>query len=264
MNYIKLLPPRWHIIGKNGLCCEGNCVKNKNENINNNNGENNNTNGNGNGNGITTPGSITFNTSGMYCNDDTDDMKGPLDTTNWIVKDSILCGEYPGNKDDDILHFKTLSTLLDSGIRVFVCLQEQDELKKFRPYREDILKLSKEKGIDVDSITFVHFPIEDGGIAENNEDLVDLIERLLNLLSLDNKVYLHCWAGRGRTGIVGACLLGRLYQVTGLEALRRTQDCYQQRIIGYGESPEYHPQKMQVIKYLRSKNELTNSNNSNN
>eukprot|EP01133_Synstelium_polycarpum_P020057 gene20057-24054_t len=107
--------------------------------------------------------------------------------------------------------------------------------------------MAKRKGIEVE---FLHFPIEDGGVANSIEELSVFIDLLMSKLAT-NKIYLHCWAGRGRTGIIAACLLGRLYQVSGLEACRRTQECYEQRVVGFGESPEYHPQKMQVINYLK-------------
>ncbi|KAF2073254.1 hypothetical protein CYY_005416 [Polysphondylium violaceum] len=235
-------------MGKGGLCCDGTCNKNEQN---------------------------QSDSNRMYCDDKDDDMKGPVDTSNWIVKDKIMTGEYPGNKEDH-LHISNLSCLLDNGIRVFVCLQEESELKNFRPYKDDVLKIAVEKGIDPNTIEFMHFPMEDGGVAESVEVLADFIETLLSKLNdaagddnnndNDNdrgdnnvdddkkrsrKIYLHCWAGRGRTGIIAACLLGRLYKVSGLDALRRTQACYEQRIVGFGESPEYHPQKMQVIQYLR-------------
>lgn len=239
---MKNLPPRWHIMGKGGLCCDGLCNKNNKQ-------------------------PTQTDSNRMYCDDEEDDMKGPVDTSNWIVKNKIMTGEYPGNKEDH-LHISNLSCLLDNGIRVFVCLQEESELKNFRPYKDDVIRIANEKGIDPNTIEFIHFPMEDGGIAESVEILSDFIETLLTKINDDGddggdnvdvaddkiesrKIYLHCWAGRGRTGIIAACLLGRLYKVSGLDALRRTQACYEQRIVGFGESPEYHPQKMQVIQYLR-------------
>ncbi|EGG23295.1 hypothetical protein DFA_05427 [Cavenderia fasciculata] len=208
-NYI--LPPRWHIEGRDGICCEGSCTKEK---------------------------------------VDDDDMRGPNDTSNWILKGRVLTGEYPGNADDNI-HSKILSSLLDSGINIFVCLQLESELKAFRAYQQDVLEMAKQKGIG--NIEFINFPMEDGGAAESITELADFIDLLLSKLEQDsnNRIYMHCWAGRGRSGLIASCLLGRLYHVSGLEACRRIQFCYEQRVVGMGESPEYWGQKLQVINYIK-------------
>ncbi|KYQ88800.1 hypothetical protein DLAC_10597 [Tieghemostelium lacteum] len=241
MIQIKCLPPRWHIIGKDGICCNGNCKKNLKKSLNG---------GDGDEGASTQSSSSLYSSGGMDELSDDDNMRGPLDICNWVVKNKIMSGENPANtKDQD--HFRNLSTLLDSGINVFVCLQETQELTNFREYKNDVLTLAKQKGISTDTIEFLNFPIEDGCAANSLEELGEFIDLLLQKLQDNKNCFLHCHAGRGRTGIIAACLLGRLYQVSGLEALRRTQACYEQRIIGWGESPEYHPQKMQVIRYLK-------------
>ena len=68
-------------------------------------------------------------------------------------------------------------------------------------------------------------------------------------------LYLHCFAGRGRTGLVAACLLGKLYPGIGAEeALQRVGAYYRLRA-SYdvsasraqdGMSPETEPQRQQV------------------
>ncbi|GAM29129.1 hypothetical protein SAMD00019534_123050 [Acytostelium subglobosum LB1] len=200
------LPPRWHYEGRDGACCDNSCDKQEIDN----------------------------------------EMKGPNDISNWVLKGKIMTGEYPA-KDNQDDHQKLLSSLLDANITLFVCLQLETELENFKPYKQDLIDMANERNLKIE---FLHFPIEDGGVAASIEELADFIDLLLNKLK-DHNVYLHCWAGRGRTGIIAACLLGRLYQISGLEACRRIQECYEQRVIGFGESPEYHPQKMQVINYLK-------------
>jgi alanine transaminase len=37
------------------------------------------------------------------------------------------------------------------------------------------------------------------------------------------KLYIHCWGGGGLTGVVGACLLGKLYGVSQEEATERVR-----------------------------------------
>jgi protein tyrosine/serine phosphatase len=43
------------------------------------------------------------------------------------------------------------------------------------------------------------------------------------------KVYMHCWGGRGRAGVVGACLLMKLYGISADEALERVQCAFSTR-----------------------------------
>lgn len=50
----------------------------------------------------------------------------------------------------------------------------------------------------------------------------DLAQRLLG----GERVYLHCWGGRGRSGLVSTCLLAYLFGVSATEALQRVQRSY--------------------------------------
>ena len=59
-------------------------------------------------------------------------------------------------------------------------------------------------------ITFRHLQIADRGTPESRKDFVALIDELERDLSAGRAIAIHCRAGIGRTGIVAACLLGRL------------------------------------------------------
>lgn len=45
-------------------------------------------------------------------------MRGPTESSNWLVKDIVLCGEYPGNKDLK-RHMSTLTKYSNAGIPIF-------------------------------------------------------------------------------------------------------------------------------------------------
>lgn len=65
-------------------------------------------------------------------------------------------------------------------------------------------------------------------------------------------LFIHCWAGRGRTGLIAACLLGKLYPEVGAEqALNRVDAYYRCRgTVAVGKtcrvSPETEEQEDQV------------------
>lgn len=90
-------------------------------------------------------------------------------------------------------------------------------------------------------------------MAESLEDLGALVLDLARRVSKGEGVYLHCWGGRGRTGLVAACLLGALYsEMEAEEALQRVQQYYDLREPERGGlSPETEEQKQQVREWFR-------------
>ena len=101
---------------------------------------------------------------------------------------------------------------------------------------------------------FVRFPIEDLRPASSVECLVQHVYALGDRVLSGEVVYLHCFAGRGRTGLVAACLLGVLYNgMEAEEALERVGAYYRTRSqfaansrAQDGNSPETEPQRQQV------------------
>ncbi|GBF90376.1 MAP kinase phosphatase [Raphidocelis subcapitata] len=79
--------------------------------------------------------------------------------------------------------------------------------------------------------------------------LVDMVEDVAARLSRGDRVYLHCWGGRGRAGTVGACLLARLYGLSADEALERVQRAFDTRRDEGRRSPETEEQRRLVRAY---------------
>ena len=96
-----------------------------------------------------------------------------------------------------------------------------DQTAAFLPYREAA-------GSDA---SFLHFGIPDLSVAESLEGLDALVADLATRVAQGEGLYLHCWRGKGRTGLVAACLLGALYgeEMEAEKALQRVQLYHDQR-----------------------------------
>jgi alanine transaminase len=57
---------------------------------------------------------------------------------------------------------------------------------------------------------FLHFRIVDLSVP-TSEYLSEMVDTLLARVAVGHKLYIHCWGGRGRAGVVGGSLLSRMY-----------------------------------------------------
>ena len=126
----------------------------------------------------------------------------------WVVPNHFLAGEYPGEVDSEMTS-RRLRGLIAQGIRTFVDLTDEDEVnedaKVIPPYRSILRQISEEESIQT---TYANIPIEDRGVPSpwTLRCILDVIDRSI---ADENSVYVHCWAGRGRTGTVVGCYLKR-------------------------------------------------------
>ncbi len=145
-------------------------------------------------------------------------MHPPIENSYVIAGTSLAAGEYPGDKPDpgDAGARHKLTRFLDAGITAFVDLtQPADGLA---PYASTLHAISSERDIDVR-----HDPM---GIRDMGVCGTDHMTRVLDLidarLAEGRRVYVHCWGGVGRTGMVVGCWLVRQGR-NGEEALREVQ-----------------------------------------
>ena len=59
--------------------------------------------------------------------------------------------------------------------------------------------------------------------------LLELVADMEARLERGESLYVHCWGGRGRAGLVAACFLQHAYGVSGEEALQRVGRAYNTR-----------------------------------
>lgn len=167
------------------------------------------------------------------------EMRGPTDTSNWVIKHRVMAGAYPGSTDHTHPRFVE-SLIKQCNITTFVCLQRPNELRRFNPY-DAVAKAVNEQ------TQFVSFPIPDGNIVSDSDVSSFVAGDLSSRIERGEVLYIHCWGGHGRTGTVVALLLCYLYGLTADEALKLTQLYHTcRRHKGYNSSPETLPQIDQV------------------
>ena len=175
-------------------------------------------------------------------------MKTPIPEAYWVVPDQFLAGEYPGHYTERIARRK-LSAFLEAGVTDFVDLTHPHELV---PYESLVKELALLYGLKA---SYTRIPIQDRSIPtdETMRQILDTVDESVNQ---KRKVYVHCWGGIGRTGMVVGCYLVRhgempknaVMQVNGL-FLTRPKSLYApcspetdeqvQFILDWHEGPRY-------------------------
>ena len=137
----------------------------------------------------------------------------PIDNS-YQVTSQIYAGEYPRNKDIESSVIK-LHQFESFGITHFVDLTEEGELA---PY-EDML---------YNGASYQRFPIKDVSVPKSMDDVRKLVKRIIMIVSnnYEAKVYIHCWGGVGRTGVIVGCLLGEQYKISSDEAISKLEHLF--------------------------------------
>ena len=124
----------------------------------------------------------------------------PYPRSYW-VNDSLLAGVYPGSSNPLDAEMK-IKGILDLGITQFISLMEPEEFNHqkvpFTSYQPASTKLS------ANPLLFQRFSIRDGGVP-TLELGQKIVAHLQYEIERGEKIYLHCWGGRGRTG-TAVCL----------------------------------------------------------
>jgi len=125
----------------------------------------------------------------------------PILESYWVEPGRLLAGEYPGHYDGELAR-KRIDALIEAGFDTFIDLTKPDESS---PYFRILLEQSKAYDIQV---KHHRFPIGDFGLP-TPEQMTSILNTIDRELQAGRKIYLHCWAGIGRTGTAVGCYLVR-------------------------------------------------------
>lgn len=131
---------------------------------------------------------------------------------SYQVYERLFAGEYPGDLNNPE---QKVNLFLDFGITNFIDLTEEGELLPYHQFLPD-------------QCGHRRFPIQDVSTPEDCKSVYELMLQLDTILTNPlNKVYIHCWGGVGRTGLIVGCYYvyrGETYQ----QALSHLKESFKQ------------------------------------
>jgi len=196
----------------------------------------------------------------LYYPSNYEQQYSPRGFCNSLLPNRIIIGQYPGQTPENHSPTKKeveehLQKLIvdESNVRLFISLQnevpDQDDLEawnvvngkkrlplvggrmEFPNYFSHYAPLVKRIAMNErnnNAVSFLHSPILDLS-TPNSTSLMELLSTILDWLEeREDSIYIHCWGGRGRAGLVGSCLLSILFpeleSKTCLEWIQRGYD----------------------------------------
>lgn len=82
----------------------------------------------------------------------------------------------------------------------------------------DLMKFYKDNNLEI-----IHLPMADFDVPEKNQDLEDALNETIKHAKEGKNLAIHCYAGRGRTGMFIALLARRILGMGGHEAITWTR-----------------------------------------
>ena len=155
----------------------------------------------------------------------------PIPASYWVIPGKFLAGEYPGKSDPTSIH-RIMTSFLNAGFDTFINLTDENEKQGYAGI------LSEEAGYYQRKVSHNIFAITDFGLPSKSQ-MSAILDCIDQALAGGHKLYLHCWAGIGRTGTTVGCYLVR-HGMSGEQALGKLAEMYatssQSRL--YSHSPE--------------------------
>jgi Protein-tyrosine phosphatase len=161
----------------------------------------------------------------------------PFPNTYWVFPDRLLAGEHPAGFGQEVRG--RLERLHLAGIDSFFDLTEEGE----EPAYDRLLPANAE---------YQRVPIGDHGVPLNVKQTRELLAAVRDAFMRQRRVYLHCRAGIGRTGLIVGCLLAEEIG-DGKKALKKLNKLWPQsaRAAQWPRVPQTSEQADYVRHWLR-------------
>jgi hypothetical protein len=167
----------------------------------------------------------------------------PIYHSYWVLPNQFLAGEYPRDLDEHTSQDK-IAALIQAGVRAFIDLTGDDD--GLLPYSQ-LLEAHTPNGV-----TYQRFPIRDLSIPHSAEYTHAILDTIDAQLEQGRTVYVHCWGGVGRTGVIVGCWLAR-HGYAGQASLDRLHELWRQcPKSAYRQSPETRQQEQYVLDFAAS------------
>ena len=162
----------------------------------------------------------------------------PLGNYYWALPERLLAGEHPAGATPEATRAR-LESLLASGISCFIDLTQEHEQASYA-------------GSLPATVQYLRRPLPDHGTPERPEAMAEILDCLRTALLQGQRVYLHCRAGIGRTGMTVGCLLAET-GYAGDAALEELNRLWQQsqRARQWPSIPETDAQSAYVRRWSR-------------
>ena len=167
----------------------------------------------------------------------------PIENSYQVIPDKFLAGEYPRDINEESSISK-IETLITAGVRTFIDLTtKEDNLKPYdyllKPYRSL-------------NIHHFNFPVPDLSIPSSKRQTVEILDTIEKYIET-GIVYLHCWGGVGRTGVIVGCWLAE-HGYPGQKALIRLQELWKECVKSTARrSPETKSQEDYILTWVENK-----------
>lgn len=158
-----------------------------------------------------------------------------MERCSYFIKGKALFGSFPSQEG--------VEELEREGVRFFVDLTHSYE-QKITPYKT--------------LYNYISYPISDRKVPRDWKSFscfIIKIADIINSLKSNEKLFIHCKGGHGRSGVVVACLLCYIYNISPEEALQKTTKFHSKRSVMREKwrklgSPQTRGQKTFVYKFF--------------
>ncbi len=147
-----------------------------------------------------------------------DSCQRPFETSYWVVEGRFLAGPHPLGVFEPAPP-NISARLMGCGIRHLVDLTEEDRIGNY------LARLPSYDEKTADRIfTYRQFPVPDFHVPTEGDaiEILDYIDQKVD--GDDGGVYLHCYAGIGRTGTIVGLYLARHGIASGRAALKKIHE----------------------------------------